>query len=174
MLFRDPSSGLSFPMAAAGGSAALTVRPAAAAAATSTASSLPARLVAGVPAEFTVTPRDAWGNAGAHGAALEAALVPVGGGAAVPGRVAEGNEGTLRVTLAPTAAGAFRLVARLAGQPLLEAEVAVEGAATHAGRTTLGAFWPECGAVAGSASGFVIRVSQPAEQHTPAASRVWP
>jgi hypothetical protein len=93
----DPASKGFAPVPPRGAPAAVTVVPGPAAGRRTAVRDLPRRITAGVAAEFTVVPTDAYGNAGAPGGAFAAELAPaVGGGAAAPCAVEETAPGGAR------------------------------------------------------------------------------
>lgn len=85
-----PGGGAFARVPARGAPGAVTVVPGPAASRRTAVRDLPRAVTAGVAAEFTVVPTDAYGNSGASGGAFAAELAPVsGGGVALPCRIDE-------------------------------------------------------------------------------------
>lgn len=78
----DPATRVFAPVPAQGFPGALTVVPGPVAGRRTAVCDLPRLVTAGVPAELTVVPADAFGNPGASGGQFAAELAPAGGGGA--------------------------------------------------------------------------------------------
>ena len=144
----------------------IQVIPGRAAASNTLVHGVPGKMVAGQRHEFTVTPMDAWGNAGATGASIEAFLEPLADGAErIACLVSHGLGGALHVAAESCKSGAYQLCVQLCPEGskssveiIAQKRVVVEDAATDASSCTILSYWPDRGAVAGIAAGFLIQV----------------
>ena len=142
------------------------VLPAQAVASKTTVFGVPAKMVAGQRHEFSVTPKDLWGNDGAHGASIEAVLEPLEKGEdKTKCLVSKGVGGALIVVAECFKSGQYLLCVNLrregdgaSEEMIAQKRLTIEEATTDATSCAILSYWPERGAVAGIAAGFLIQV----------------
>ena len=127
---------------------------------------IPSKMVAGQRHEFSVIPKDIWGNPGATGATVEALLDPILHDAEqTKCLVLKGAGGSLTVSAECLKSGMYSLSVYLrhdsgscSEEIIVQKRLTVEDAATAATSCSVLSYWPERGAVAGIAAGFLIQV----------------